>query len=57
MRQGYGTISPINKKSPPPREGREAEAYMRNGFTAGFCHFLGREKKIYVLNFVEKNRD
>ena len=37
-------IFAIKKKSDPPLrtgEGREAKAYMRNGFTAEFCHFLG----------------
>jgi hypothetical protein len=28
----------------PPPEGREAKAYLRNGFDAGFCHFLGTIK-------------
>ena len=44
----------IKKKSvPPPPEGREAKAYMRNGFTAGFCHVLGTikiwiQKKLFL---------
>ena len=27
-----------------PSQGWEAKTYMRNGFTAGFCHFLGTIK-------------
>ena len=42
MRRGFETNFCHKKKSSPPTpEGREAKAYMRNGFTAGFCHFLG----------------
>jgi hypothetical protein len=43
MRRVLRQIFAIKKNRPPP-EGREAKAYMRNGFTEGFCHFLGTIK-------------
>jgi hypothetical protein len=42
MRRGFETNFCHKKKiGHPPPEGREAKAYIRNGFTEGFCHFLG----------------
>jgi hypothetical protein len=52
MRRGFET----NFFHLCPPEGWEAKAYMRNGFTARFCHFLGTIKICIKKNFfcVEK---